>query len=224
MKIPPSFSIERARKMQRKLAVMATPFSLDRPIRYVGGIDVAYTEKRSIGAAVVLDYKTLAPVEVKTVVTKIYFPYVSTLLSLREIPPMVKAVRSLDHNADVYLVNGQGMLHPYRCGLATHFGVVTDVASIGVAKRKLCGEVGSFGNRDWAPISLDGDVVGAAMKTLGENKTIFVSIGHKVDLKQALAVTRRCLTKYALPEPLRVAHLEANKLKSEYGAKRDAQA
>lgn len=181
--------------------------------RYVAGADVAYTERASIGAVSVLDYKTLATVEVKTAVTKIFFPYVPTLLSLREIPPLVKAANAIGRKPDVYFVDGHGMLHPYRCGLATHFGVVLNVASIGVAKNRLVGEVGSFDQRDWAPVRIGDRVLGAALRVPGRDKLMFISVGNKVILRQAISIVRHCNLGYIMPEPIRVAHVEANKVR-----------
>lgn len=212
--IPPGFSLRRARALQARLAGMAScRDELTLPIRYVGGVDVAYKEDRSIGGAAVLRYDTLELVEVKTATTGIFFPYAPTLLSFREVPPIVKAIGALRNRADVYLVDGQGILHPYGCGLATHLGVVLDVASVGVAKSRLCGEVAPFTPEGWAPVLLGGRVAGAALKVPGRKRPLFVSVGHKVTLRTSIEIVRRCITSHAIPEPIWHAHVEVNKAK-----------
>lgn len=213
MEIPPKFSVEKARRAQTRLAAMAVSQGIPRPVRFVCGVDAAYTENRSIGAAAILDYRTLATVEVKTGVTRTRFPYIPSLLSYREIPPIVKAVKALRHHVDVFLVNGHGMLHPQRAGLATHFGVVLNVASIGVAKEVLCGRVGSFGPGGWAPILLDDRVAGAAVRISDKGRSIIVSVGNRVSLPEAIDIVRNCTTEHMMPEPIRIAHTEANKLR-----------
>lgn len=216
VEIPPNFSVEKARRAQTRLAAMAVSRGIPRPVRFVCGVDAAYTENRSIGAAAALDYRTLATVEVKTAATRIRFPYIPSLLSFREIPPIVKAVKALRHHIDVFVVNGHGMLHPHRAGLATHFGVVLNAASIGVAKERLCGKVESFGPDGWAPIFLDGQVAGAAVRIFDKKKPVIVSVGNKVSLLQAIDIVRHCTTEHFMPEPIQVAHTEANKVKKRY--------
>ncbi len=118
---------------------------------------------------------------------------------------------------DVILINGQGIAHPLRCGIASHVGVSLDVPSIGVAQSKLCGEykepkeVGHY-----TSIIYNGKKVGYVYKSKENCKPIFVSPGHKVSSRTSLKIVTSCIGKYKLPIPLRMAHGYANEMKEKY--------
>ena len=115
---PPGFSLEKARAVQRELAAKVIREDRFRnPPETVGGVDIAYVgEHTAVGAAVVLDYDTLMVVEEATAVTEVHFPYIPTLLSFRELPPMVRALKKLSKMPDILLVDGHGVSHPYYLG------------------------------------------------------------------------------------------------------------
>jgi len=199
-----------AHTMQRRLSKQVIREDmLPKNIRYVAGVDVAYTAESSIGAVAVLDYNSLSLVESKTAKMKTRFPYIPTLLSFREIPPAQAAIRKLKTIPDVFLVDGQGIAHPYRLGFASHLGLLLDKPTVGVAKSLLCGKVGVFNQDGWAPIADKGEVIGAAVAK-GERKPIYVSVGHKVSLERAIAIVKHCAPRYRIPEPIRAAHKIAN--------------
>ena len=89
----------------------------------VGGVDVSYVGDLGVGAVVVLDYETLELLETAVAVCPVKMPYVPTLLSFRELPPAIAAIKRLKLQPDVFLVDAQGWAHPYRCGFASHLGV-----------------------------------------------------------------------------------------------------
>jgi deoxyribonuclease V len=166
----------------------------------------------SIGAAVVLDYDSLSVVESKKARVETHFPYIPTLLSFREIPPTLAAIRKLKTQPDVFLVDGQGIAHPYRLGFASHLGLILNKPTIGVAKSLLCGEVGPFNQEGWAPITHKGEIIGAAVAQQHQ-KPIYVSVGHKVSLKTAIETVKHCARNQRIPEPIRAAHAMANEEK-----------
>ena len=154
LKIGTKFSVEKAHAMQLRLSKLVIQEDiLPKNIRYVAGVDVAYTADLSLGAAVVLDYNSLSVVESKKAKVKTRFPYIPTLLSFREIPPTLAAIKKLKAQPDVFLVDGQGIAHPYRLGFASHLGLVLNKPTIGVAKSLLCGQTGAFNQEEWAPIT-----------------------------------------------------------------------
>jgi deoxyribonuclease V len=204
------FSVEKAHAMQKQLSrLVICEDTLPKRITYVAGVDVAYTKQHSIGAVAVLDYKTLTVVEAETAKVKTRFPYIPTLLSFREIPPALAAIRKLKTKPDVFLVDGQGRAHPYRLGFASHLGLLLDKTTIGVAKSPLCGKVGTFNQDGWTPIVDKGEVIGAAVTKDGK-KPIYVSTGHKVSLERAESIVKACSTGYRIPQPIRIAHILAN--------------
>ena len=119
------FSVAKARKAQTYLSKkVVSEDKLPEKINLVAGVDVAYTSESAIGATVVLDYLTLELEEAQTATCRARFPYVPTLLSFREIPAGMACIKRLKQQPDVFLVDGQGIAHPYRCGFASHLGLV----------------------------------------------------------------------------------------------------
>lgn len=212
-KIGARFSVKKAHKMQLRLSKLVVRHDmLPKNIRYVAGVDVAYSDESSIGVIVVLDYESLTVVETGKANVKTLFPYIPTLLSFREIRPTVAAIRKTKTPPDVFLVDGQGFAHPHRLGLASHLGLVLDKPTIGVAKSLLCGEVGAFNQEKCAPIIDEGELVGAAIAQERE-KPIYISVGHKISLKRAIEIVKHCTRIHRIPEPIRAAHNLANEEK-----------
>ena len=150
-------------------------------------------------------------VEVRIATGEIALPYIPGLLSFREMPLILAACEELDSVPDLILVDGQGLAHPRRLGLACHLGLFLDVPTIGCAKSRLCGHHEPPGERPGSYAELkDGDeIIGAVLRTKPGVKPIYVSIGHKVDLKTAICWVVNCCCGYRLPEPTRMAHLAA---------------
>jgi len=210
VKFDAKFSIEKAHAMQLRLSrQVIRKDMLPKTIRYVAGVDTAYRADMSIGAAVVLNYETLSIVESKKAWVKTRFPYIPTLLSFREIPPTLAVIKKLKTKPDVFLVDGQGIAHPYRLGFASHLGLILDKPTIGVAKSLLCGKVGNFNQKGWTPIIDKDEVIGAVIARKYE-KPIYVSIGHMVSLKRATAIVKHCTRIHRIPEPIHKAHVIAN--------------
>jgi len=212
-KLDARFSVEKAHAMQLRLSKhVIRKDTLPKTIRYVAGVDTAYSADLSIGAVVILDYNSFSVVESRKAWIKTSFPYIPTLLSFRELPPTLAAIKKLETRPDVFLVDGQGTAHPYRLGFGSHLGLVLNKPTIGVAKSLLCGEVGAFNEEGWAPISDKGEVIGAAVARKGE-KPVYVSVGHMVSLKRAIQIVRYCTRLHRIPEPIRAAHIIANEEK-----------
>jgi deoxyribonuclease V len=213
-KISSWFSIKKAHRAQLEASKhIIRRDTLPKKIRYVAGVDTAYTKEASIGAAVVVDYDSFSPVESRTAHVKTVFPYIPTLLSFREIPPSVAAVQKLRWQPEVLLVDGQGIMHPYRLGFASHLGLVLGKPAIGVAKSPLIGEVGKFNGENWAPITDRGEVIGAAVITKRGTKPLYVSVGHMVSLERAVDVVKHCTPNHRIPVPTRLAHATASQEK-----------
>ena len=209
IKVPEGFQVEKARKIQRilasKIRFSGLTFS---DVNLIGGVDVAYASKgEAVAAAAILDFKSLNLIEYKLARCEVRFPYVPTLLSFREAPPIFKVLAKLEAKPDVVLVDGQGVAHPYGCGLASHVGVILDIPTIGVAKKLLCGEVQEFrGNQ--ASIMLHGREIGKAILVAEKMRPIYVSVGHGVSLEEAVKIVLRSIKPgRRIPEPVRIAHL-----------------
>jgi deoxyribonuclease V len=203
-----SFSVEKAHKAQlqlSKLIVFEDKFLGG--IRYVGGVDTAYAGSLAVSAAVVLEFNSLKPVEAQTAIRETVFPYVPTLLSFRELPSTLMCIKKLKTQPDVFLVDGQGFAHPYRCGFASHLGVVLNKPTVGVAKSRLVGNIEPFRDGDFAYLRDEGEIIGAALKT-ASGKILYVSVGHMVSLETAIKIVKHCIL-WDIPEPIRLAHERA---------------
>lgn len=205
-----AFSVDRARFAQRVIASKVVERDeLPAEIKYVAGVDVAHLKGVAIAAAALVDARTLKLMSSSVAEVRVYVPYIPTLLAFREAGPMVAALRKLDVEPDIVMVDGNGRLHPLGAGIACQVGLAVDKPTIGVAKKLLCGEVGEWKGYE-APVLLLGKVVGAALLT--SSKPIYVSVGHKISLPTAVRLVFRLTRKGArLPEPLRLAHAIATK-------------
>ena len=185
-----------------------------RAIRRVAGVDAAFADGGRVirAAAVMLDYPGLVQTGEALVERPTAFPYVPGLLSFREVPALLEALRQLPTIPDLILCDGHGYAHPRRFGLACHLGLWLDIPAIGVAKSRLTGSHDEPGpaKGDAAWLLADkgvrpGERIGAVLRTRERVKPVYVSAGHRVSLKTALALTLGCATRYRLPEPTRLA-------------------
>jgi len=206
-------SAARAREIQTSLATQVIDEGEVNTPRLVAGIDMSSPDAAGVarGAVVVLSYPEFDIVEVETAEGKITFPYVPGLLSFRESPLILAACEKLSSLPDLVLIDGQGIAHPRRFGLASHVGLFLDLPTIGCAKSILCGQHGPLGEEAGSHTGLldHGEPVGAALRTKAGVKPVYVSVGHRISLASALQWVIRCCRGYRLPEPTRLAHLTA---------------
>jgi deoxyribonuclease V len=197
-----------ARSLQEELAGAVRESPLAKVPRLAAGLDVAYDARRrlAVGAAAVVNVATLEPVETAVATVELAFPYVPGLLAWRELPALLAAWRKLAARPDLVLCDGQGRAHPRRCGLACMVGLLLDVPAIGCAKSLLIGRHGRLAARRGASAALvDGDeTIGRAVRTRDGVRPVYVSIGHRITLDEAVAWVLR-LAHTRVPEPLRAA-------------------
>ncbi|MBQ1119300.1 endonuclease V [Streptomyces sp. B15] len=192
-------------------------------VRTVAGVDVAYADGGElVAAAVVLDAATLTVVDESVYVGRTRFPYVPGLLAFRELPSVVAALRGLSRHPrpDVVVCDGYGVAHPRRAGLAVHLGVLTGIACFGVAKTPFLFDYDEPGQQRgaWAPLTMDGEQVGRALRTQDGVKPVFVSVGSGIGLDNAGALTLRLAPAYRQPETTRRAdHLARQRLAERSG-------
>jgi len=210
-----SWQLSRAQALdvQRRLATQVSRSAEFINPNFIAGVDISAPKADGIatGAVVVLNYPELKLVETKLAQGKLNFPYIPGLLSFRESPLVLAACQKLTITPDLILVDGQGIAHPRRMGLASHLGLFLKTPTIGCAKSLLCGsreepgvEPGSY-----AEVVDKGETIGAALRTKLGVKPVYVSIGHKIDLETAIHWVLECCRGYRLPEPTRLAHLAA---------------
>ncbi len=219
MRIPPDIPEELIEKLKKEQLELSRQLELKdkKPlseIRYVAGIDVTFTDIWSnpttgIACIVVLDIKdNFREIETVFAERQINFPYIPTFLAYRELPVILDAYKKLNTEADAFIVDGMGILHPRKMGIASHFGVVTDSISVGCGKSKLIGEFEEPPNRDRAyrPVYVDGELRGYVVRTKKNTNPVFVSPGNNISVNSSVQLVLRCLNGYKLPEPTRLAH------------------
>lgn len=202
-----------AQAIQRQLAGQVSRRVELGPVAAVVGVDVHFLDggRKARGAAVALSYPGLDLLEVAIAEEEVRFPYIPGLLAFREAPVLVAAIQKLSAAPDLVLVDGQGIAHPRRMGIASHLGVLLEMPTIGCAKSRLLGTHGSVSEAAgaWAELKDQREVIGAVLRTKAGTTPLYVSIGHRVDLETAREWVLRCCRGYRLPEPTRLAHLAA---------------
>ena len=195
--------------IQRELAARIRSTKPRGKLRRVAGIDVAFSMDglSCIAAAVVWDVLAGETVEQQVATRPLSFPYVPGLLSFREGPVVLAALRKLTTTPDALMCDGQGYAHPRRFGLACHVGLIVGLPSVGCGKSRLCGEHRDPGRRrgSRAPLTHDGEVIGTVLRTRDGIKPVYVSVGHRIDLETAEQLVLDCGGGFRLPEPTRLA-------------------
>lgn len=185
------------------------------PPRFIGGADVGFEQSGEVtrAALVILEYPSLQLIEYQVARIATTMPYIPGFLSFREIPALEAAWQQLAQRPDLLLVDGHGIAHPRRLGVASHFGLLADVPTIGVAKKRLCGQ---FTPPDADPGScqplMDTDQqLGWVLRSKSRCNPLFISPGHRVSQATALDWVQKCLHGYRLPEPTRWADAIASR-------------
>ena len=185
--------IKEARRVQLELAGRIRCVPLKTPPRLVAGVDAAFTSDRVFAAACLYAYPSLEPAEDSCVSSKLEFPYVPGFLTFREGPAIVEALAALSRKPDLILVDGQGIAHPLRMGIAAHIGVLLGVPTVGCAKSRLVGEYREpgFERGRRTRLSYNGRTVGTVLRTRTGVRPLFVSPGHLVDIPAAVRIVLR---------------------------------
>jgi deoxyribonuclease V len=225
-----NLSYSQAIALQKQLGEKVQLVELKNQPETIAGIDCALSKdnQRIIAAVIVLRTPTAerslwGPVEssgfeiieTTNAIQKVSFPYIPGLLSFREAPVCIAAVEKLKHEPDAFIIDGQGIAHPRRFGLACHLGLFFDKPTVGCAKSRLTGsfedpepEKGSY-----SPLKDGEEVIGAVVRTRTNVEPVFVSVGNKCLLKDAIEIVLNCTTKYRIPEPTRLAHQLVSKIR-----------
>ncbi|ANI29547.1 endonuclease V [Yersinia entomophaga] len=175
--------------------------------QWIAGADVGFEQQGTVtrAAIAILRYPSLELVEYQIARVATSLPYIPGLLSFREYPALMAAWAQLQHRPDLVLVDGQGVAHPRRLGVASHFGLLADVPTIGVAKSRLCGQFSPLENNTLQPL-IDGDEpLGWVWRSKPRCNPLFISPGHRISMDSALVWVQNCMRGYRLPEPTRWA-------------------
>lgn len=203
-------SAEEALELQKNLRTQINLEPLQKEIVYVGGADLSFNiyEEDVYAGMIILKLPGLIPVVHAVAKGTAGFPYIPGFLSFREIPSLLRVWELLPIKPDALMMDGHGIAHPRRLGIATHFGLVTGSHTLGCAKKKLVGrfEEPADEKESISPLYHQKELIGWAMRSRKGTKPIFISPGNGMSGEDALSITRACLGKYRIPEPTRLAH------------------
>jgi deoxyribonuclease V len=221
-------SYAEAREVQTRLAGKVRFERLKKEPKVIAGLDCAFTDggKRILAAAVVLrgvaastpqefGMASFELIETASASKDVTFPYIPGLLSFREAPACLEAVEKLENKPDLFMIDGQGIAHPRRLGLAAHLGLFLDKPTIGCAKSRLTGTFDEPPLEKGAhrPLRDHDEIIGAVVRTRTNVKPLFISVGNRCTLEDAIRLTLAWTAKYRLPEPTRLAHQTVSRLK-----------
>ena len=201
-----------AKRIQEELRAALKAVPLPKHIRYVAGADVSFNkfEKDVYAGIIVLSYPDLIPVEHAVMKTEVNFPYIPGYLSFREIPPLMKCWEQLKIKPDIVVVDGHGIAHPRRLGIAAHFGLVIGKPTMGAAKNMLYGTYeeppATAGSFTYIDDPKTGEHIGTSLRTKNNVKPMLISPGHLNTVEDALAFAKTLVRKHRLVEPTRFAH------------------
>lgn len=233
--ISPTEAVQLQKELREQVKIVPLRESIERSVnevRLVGGADVSMSmfAKDGFAGFVTLSRNELTgafdkPVDHAVVKEKIKFPYIPGLLSFREIPMLLLAWKNLQARPEVIIVDGVGIAHPRRLGIATHLGLILGMPTIGCAKSLLTGtyvepanEPGSISYIYEKFRSSDGavpEIIGAALRTKKNVKPVFISPGHLITLEESIELVKKCLLRHRVPETTRFAHNMVNKYRIE---------
>ena len=209
-----SINLNELKKIQEKMAksvILNDRVTLG-DLKYIIGVDQSFLKDVVISGSVLLNFKNFKIIKYEISIDEVRFPYIPTFLMFREGDPAVKSVKKIlssmkSTKNTVIMVDGSGIAHPRKCGLATYIALKTNVATIGITKRKLYGEVSEPKSEFEATPILDNEkTIGYALKPCKLCKPIFISPGSFITVKTALEITKLCIKGHRLPEPIRFAH------------------
>lgn len=225
MEITPS--PKEAIEIQKELAKKVIKEDLLGKTNYVAGVDISNEifkpdKKKLYAAVVILSYPELEVVESVSYTQITDFPYIPGLLAFREAPVIIKALEKIKIKPDVIIVDGHGISHPRKLGIASHIGVLTGYPTIGCAKSILIGKPeGTLSEQKggFIPLTWQDEIIGNVLRTREGVAPVYVSVGHKINLEKATEIVLACAKKCRLPEPTRLAHQLANRIRQQKNLK-----
>lgn len=208
------FSIAEATQLQLEMQQQIVLKPLKKPITTIAGADISFNkyETKVYAGIVVLNYPEMTVRSFALAEAETTFPYVPGYLAFREVPALLKVWQLHDEKPDVLVLDGQGITHPRKMGIASHFGVLEQIPTIGCAKSMLFGKFDDLGLKKLShePIIGKGELLGYALRTKDKVQPVYVSPGNLVTAEESLEIIRNCIGKYRIPEPTRLAHEKVN--------------
>jgi deoxyribonuclease V len=208
-----------ARELQTNLAAQVDTQTPLQDVKLLAAADVSFNrfDTEIAAAVIVVRMGTFEIVDQIGLVWPMKFPYIPGLLSFREAPALLEAFARIKSDFDAILVDGQGIAHPRRLGIASHLGLLLDKPTIGCAKSRLIGTYDEPGPKrgDRTLLMAESEIIGSVVRTKDRVKPLFVSPGHRCDLDSAVQIVLETSGKYRLPTPARLVHNFVNETRRE---------
>lgn len=208
------FTITDATRLQLEMREQIVLKPLEKEIKTIAGADISFNKNSTTVYAgiVILSYPEMIVQSYSLITSETTFPYVPGYLAFREVPPLMLAWQQLPEKPDVLILDGQGITHPRRMGIASHFGVLNNVPTIGCAKSMLYGKFEELNSEAFSnePIFSKGELLGYALRTKKNVQPVYISPGNLITSEESLEVMKNCMGKYRIPEPTRFAHEKVN--------------
>ncbi len=213
--VSPKEAVKIQKSLADKILIRPRPAHLN----YIAGADIAYNKRSNyfFAAVVILDYSTLETVEIQTASGISTFPYISGLLSFREIPLLIKCFEKISIIPDVVMCDSQGYAHPRRFGLACHLGLLLNLPTIGCAKSRLIGDgkLPDYRKGNYTDLIDKNELIGAILRSKDNTNPLFISPGHLININKSVEIVLKSCVRYRIPEPTRRAHIEVNRVRVE---------
>jgi deoxyribonuclease V len=210
-------SLIEATRMQNEMRNHISLHTEVRNVTTIAGADISHNkyEDTVYAGIVVLSYPQMAVLHYSLVITETKFPYVPGYLGFREVPALLQAWDQLPLKPDVLVLDGQGITHPRRMGIASHFGVLANQATIGCAKSMLFGKFPPLAEDKFSasPIANGDELLGYALRTKAGVSPVYISPGNKISVNDSLEIMKNCTARHRIPEPTRQAHDKVNLLR-----------
>lgn len=189
--------------------------------KIIAGVDSSLIgEDKIFSVIVAMKYPELEVIEVATSESDIPIPYIPGFLAFREIPNLLEAFKKLKTRPELIVVDGNGIIHKRRMGIASHLGIMLEIPTFGIAKNLLVGKFAmpSLEAVNYTPVFHKDEQLGFAVRTKTNVKPVFVSPGHLINLEDSLNLSISMIGKYRLPEPTRIADKLSKELKPKFPA------
>ena len=212
-------SIPEATLLQQEMSEQIVLKPFEKKVKTIAGADISFNKFSNtvFAGIIVLSYPDMKVLSYSLIETETTFPYVAGFLAFREIPSLLQAWNQLPEKPDVMVLDGQGISHPRRMGIASHFGVLENQATIGCAKSLPFGKLEDLGldKNSVASISdKENELLGYALRTKNAVKPIYISPGNLITPEESLEIIKDAVGRYRIPEPIRLAHELVNSFKT----------
>lgn len=207
-------SLVHAARIQNELSDKVSLLTSNIDIKTIAGGDISHNKFSNTVYAgiVVLSYPDMVVLSYSLIEAETKFPYVPGYLGFREVPALLLAWEQLPQKPDLMVLDGQGITHPRRMGIASHFGILANHPAIGCAKNMLFGKYNPLGLEKYSTSAIynGNEILGHALRTKEGVKPVYISPGHKVSVEDSINIMKTCCMKHRIPEPTRQAHDKVN--------------